>query len=58
MKPKEPSDVPLEEGPNPRRFPRINKLARISFFIGIGDIIGFFISFLETGMSTWFLCYS
>ena len=33
MKPKEPSDAPLEEGPNP---PRINRLAMISFFIGIG----------------------
>ena len=33
MNPKEPSDAPLEEGPNP---PRINLLAMISFFIGIG----------------------
>ena len=40
MKPEEPSDTPLEEGPNPRLFPRINQLARISFFIGIGDILG------------------
>jgi hypothetical protein len=38
MKPKEPSDAPLEEGPNPRRFPRINQLARINFFIGIGAL--------------------
>ena len=40
VKPKEPSDAPLEEGPNPRLFPRINQLARISFFIAIGDILG------------------
>ena len=38
MKPKEPSDAPLEEGPNP---PRINLLAMISLFIGIGAPIGF-----------------
>ena len=42
MKPKAPSDAPLEEGPNPRHFPRINKLARISFFIGIGNVMGSF----------------
>ena len=40
MKPEEPSDAPLEEGPNPRLFPRINQLAKISFCIGIGDVIG------------------
>mgnify|MGYP002882840707 CR=1 FL=1 len=40
MKPEEPSDAPLEEGPNPRLFPRINQLARISFFIAIGNILG------------------
>ena len=40
MKPEEPSGAPLEEVPNPRLFPRINQLAKISFFIGIGDVIG------------------
>ena len=40
MKPEEPSDAPLEVGPNPRLFPRINQLARISFFIAIGNILG------------------
>ena len=40
MKPEESSDAPLEEVPNPRLFPRINQLAKISFFIGIGDVIG------------------
>ena len=36
----EPGDVPLEEVPNQRLFPHINQLAKISFFIGIGDLIG------------------
>ena len=40
MKPEESSDAPLEEVPNPRLFPRVNQLAKISFFIGIGDVIG------------------
>ena len=40
MKAEEPSDAPFEVGPNPRLFPRINQLARISFFIAIGDILG------------------
>ena len=40
MKPEEPRGAPLGEGPNPRLFPRINQLARISFFIAIGDILG------------------
>ena len=40
MTSEEPSDAPLEEGPDPRLFPRINQLARISFYIGIGCIVG------------------
>ena len=40
MKAEEPSDAPFEVGPNPWLFPRINQLARISFFIGIGAILG------------------
>ena len=40
MKSEEPSDAPLEEVPNPQLFPRINQLARISFCIGIGCIVG------------------
>ena len=36
----EPGDAPLEDVPNQRLFPRINQLAKISFFIGIGDVIG------------------
>ena len=40
MEPEEPSDVPLEEVPNPRLFPRTNQLAKISFFIGIGCMTG------------------
>ena len=46
MKPKEPSDAPLEEGPNP---PRINLLAMISLFIGIGAPIGFCYIVFEHG---------
>ena len=40
MKAEEPSDAPLEEAPNPRLFPHINQLAKISLCIGIGDVIG------------------
>ena len=40
MKAGESSGASCEEGPNPRLFPRINQLAKISFFIGIGDVIG------------------
>ena len=40
MKQEERSDSPLKEVPNPRLFPRINQLAKVSFFIGIGDVIG------------------
>ena len=40
MKLGEPSEASLEEVPNTRLFPRINQLAKISFFIGIGDVIG------------------
>ena len=40
MQERESSDAPFVEGPNPRLFPRINQLAKISFFIGIGVIIG------------------
>ena len=40
VKEEEPSDGPFETGPNPRLFPRINQLARISFFIAIGAILG------------------
>ena len=40
MKAGESSDASCEEGPNPRLFPRINQLAKICFFIGIGDVIG------------------
>ena len=40
MKPENPSDLAFEAEPNPRLFPRINQLARISFVIGIGDLIG------------------
>ena len=40
MKPENPSDLAFEAEPNPRLFPRINQLARISFVIGIGDVIG------------------
>lgn len=40
MKPEERTDTPSEEEPNPQLFPRINQLARISFYIGIGCIVG------------------
>ena len=40
MRPDEPSDAPLKEVAGSRLFPRINQLAKISFFIGIGDVIG------------------
>ena len=40
MEPEDPSDMPLEEEPNPRLFPRTNQLAKISFFIGIGCMVG------------------
>tara|TARA_B100000900_G_C20485824_1_gene677419 strand:+ start:33 stop:392 length:360 start_codon:yes stop_codon:yes gene_type:complete len=40
MKPEERTDTPSEEVPNPQLYPRINQLARISFYIGIGCIVG------------------
>ena len=40
MRRDEPSDAPLKEVAGSRLFPRINQLAQISFFIGIGDVIG------------------
>ena len=58
VKPEEPSDAPFEEGPNPRLFPRINQLAKISFCIGIGDIIvGIYMFFigLEYDVVLWWL---
>ena len=40
MELEDPSDMPLEEEPNPRLFPRTNQLAKISFFMGIGCMVG------------------
>ena len=40
MEAEEPSEAPLEVKFNPGQFPRINQLARISFFIAIGATIG------------------
>ena len=39
MKAEERDDPPFDEGDHARPFPRINQLAKISFFIGIGDIL-------------------
>ena len=54
----EPGDAPLEEVPNQRLFPHTNQLAKISFFIGIGDIIvGIYMFFigLEYDVVLWWL---
>ena len=40
METKKPSGVPLEAESNPKLFPRVNKLARISMFIAISATIG------------------
>ena len=58
MKPEESSGAPFEEGPNPRLFPRINQLARISFCIGLGDIIvGIYMLFggVDVDLVPWML---
>mgnify|MGYP001202953114 CR=1 FL=1 len=56
MKAEEPSDAPFEVGPNPRLFPRINQLARISFFIAIGAILGgLYILYAEPSIMDLFL---
>ena len=58
MEAEESSGAPFEEGPNPQQFPRINQLAKISFWIGIGDIIvGIYMFFigLEYNIVLWWL---
>ena len=58
MKSEGSSGAPFEEGPNPRLFPRINQLAKISFCIGIGDIVvGIYMFFigLEYDVVLWWL---
>ena len=56
MKAEEPSDAPFEVGPNPWLFPRINQLARISFFIAIGAILGgLYILYAEPSIMDLFL---
>ena len=58
MKAEESSGAPFEEGPNPQLFPRINQLAKISFWIGIGDIIVgicMFFGGVDVDMVPWLL---